>query len=171
MFEAETRAVALAESQLELAAERLNKAAAAIGNADGRLCDLDRHRQEIVSLRAGGQHRPDDGAELEAIAADTEGLTSIRAALAGEHAVALQGHAEAQARAHSAAFALGRVKDAAAHRALVEHTDKLFSLLGASLAELSKVGARLGHGQMMWKPDPVIAMVIHKSDLMRAGVR
>ena len=33
MFEAETRAVALAESQLELAAERLNKAAAAVGNA------------------------------------------------------------------------------------------------------------------------------------------
>ena len=171
MFQSETRAVAMAEAALEVASDRLAKASAALANADARLADLDQLRQEIVARRAGGQHRPDDGAELESIGADHEGLVAIRSALAGAHDVALQAHVAAAARAHGAAFALGRVKDAATHRVLVGHTDELFRLLGAALAELNKVGARLGHGQLQWKPDAVVAQVIRQADLQRGNIR
>lgn len=171
MFQSETRAVAMAEAALEVASDRLAKASAALANADARLADLDQLRQEIVARRAGGQHRPDDGAELESIGADHEGLVAIRSALAGAHAVALQGHTEAQARAHSATWTLQRARDGVMETQLAAHADQLLALLGETLAHLSTVGARRGRGQLWWAPDPVIAMTIHKADLQRAGVR
>ncbi|MEI7610055.1 MAG: hypothetical protein WCJ64_21945 [Rhodospirillaceae bacterium] len=171
MFTSETRAVAMAESALEVASDRLGKAAAAVENADRRLADLDQRRGEIVGRRAGGQYHPGDGGELEAIGADTEGLVSIRSALAGAHAVALQAHVAATARAHGANFALQRAKDGVLETKLASHADQLFALLGETLTHLGAVGKRTGRGQLWWRPDPVIALTIHKADLQRVGVR
>ena len=171
MFEHESRILAAANANLERAADHLAKATADIANADQRIADLNTRKAEIASRRIGGIHDDADGADLATIALDIDGLGKLRAVFAAGLEAAIKGHADATAAVDRAAWALNRVKDEAAEKALVGHATAVLQTLGLTLSKLDAVSRRLGRGQIMWVPDEAIVQVVRKADLQRGNVR
>lgn len=171
MFEAESRTLAAANANLERAVDQLAKANADMANVDQRITDLNVRKADISGRRLGGIYDREDGFDLAEIAVDLDGLAKLRITFAAGHEAAVKGHQDAVGAVDRATWALNRVRDQAAEKALSDHASAVLRTLGSTLAELDAVGKRLGRNQLWWVPDEAIAHTVHKANLQRAGVR
>jgi hypothetical protein len=116
---------------------------AAVAKIVGRIGALASDRASIVARRAAGDARPDDGATLELISADSEGLLGMKPAAVNAAAAAGAAYQRAAAdlAAAKAAFKAeeGRMTLAALH----DHAARLITLLEETLQQARTVAAGL----------------------------
>jgi hypothetical protein len=133
------------------------------GRIEARTAALDSKRREIVSRRQAGDARPNDGADLELIAADREGLSSILVEAEAAVGAAQKLVQKAKQALNEAQRGMQIVEDSAALDQLVAHAGRLDALLLATAGQISETQARLGHtGRPVWAPNPELFRVLRK---------
>jgi hypothetical protein len=114
-----------------------------------RATALDAARAEIVARRAAGQPHDDDGAVLEMIRADVEGLAPLATAAGSALNEARTTHAAAVTARARAATALTKAEDTTLIDALKERAHELDGLMVDVLARLDAAERRM-HQQPMF---------------------
>jgi hypothetical protein len=117
-----------------------------------RIAALDARRSEIGQRRQGGDTRPGDGADLEVIRLDKEGLEEMRAEAAAMVADAQQKEQAAAGTVELTRNALQRSEDQAKLDALMKHADTLGALMLESVVQMAEVGRRIGSHNFLWSP-------------------
>lgn len=118
-----------------------------------RIVALGAKRQEIAARRAAGKGDDlADGAALQIVALDLEGLTNDLLPAAEADVKAATGNVQqAAVQVSTAERELARAEDEATLAALVPHVDKLATLLHAALVEVKALNGRLGRRDS-WAP-------------------
>jgi hypothetical protein len=136
-----------------------------------RVAALTTQRAEIIARRGLGDTRPTDGADLELIAADQQGLAGI---LDEAEAVvtAARGPVQAARQAWSNAHReMQLAEDAAALAQLVEHAGKLDGLLLATVSQITDTQGRLGQtGRPAWAPSKDLYIGLRKLTSATGGL-
>ena len=154
---AATRDCAAAQASQERTGTALRHAEAQAQRVAERLLAVEADRALIVTRRAAGDQRPDDGALLALAAADLEGLKmllgdadSVVATASGQHETATRILAVAE-------YSVEHVKNAIIEGSLVEFATRLDEAMQFAIGELEAVSARLGRtGRPVWSASPAL---------------
>jgi chromosome segregation ATPase len=136
--------ISAAQAALEEAETALASARVPRDHIAARLEHMAQERAAIVARRAGGEHQTDDGARLELLAVDSQGLQTL---LRNSETVLAEANATCTAArtdladAQSAYAAEEKRSAVAAYDA---HADRLLELLAQTLAHRNAAAAGLG---------------------------
>jgi hypothetical protein len=135
--------IVTAEAAVDLAATRVADAAGARNKILARISAYTAERTVISARRAGGDHQPGDGASLELIAVDREGLEDLMPAAEAELAAANGEHADATRALQASRVAYKREEARQQIAALDAHADELTNLLFKTLQARHAAAAAL----------------------------
>jgi DNA repair exonuclease SbcCD ATPase subunit len=154
--------LAVAIGEAERTSATLATAQERVGQIEQRIQEKAAQRAAIVARRAAGNPQPGDGAELELIQADVEGLrTLLSDAEAG--VVIVKGPAEeARRQVDFARQALAQAEAQATEYRLIEHLKRLDALMLESANQLVDVGKQIGRPIPPWGPSPQLAHALTK---------
>jgi hypothetical protein len=154
---AAARAVAEAEAGVARTAAALRQAEAHRQHVADRLADIEAGRATVVSRRAAGDQRHDDGALVALAQADIEGLNALLTNADAAVAAVRGPHEDAERAVAAARFSLDREKDGAVEGALIAHARQLDDAMLRTIGELETAAARLGRtGRPVWGVSPVL---------------
>lgn len=151
-IEAAAMQVAAAVAQLERTRAELAQAESGRRRVADRIEVLENERANIIARRRAGAGQGDDGAQLELIRADLEGLADLLRDADRQVAAAQGPHVEADRAVHIARAAMQRVEQEIAEQQLVAHAGRLDELLRATLGQLRELHGVLGRGKPVWAP-------------------
>jgi small-conductance mechanosensitive channel len=117
-----------------------------------RIAALDARRAAISQRRQAGDTRPGDGADLEVIRLDKEGLEEMRAEAAAMVADAQEKERAAAGAVELTRNALQRSEDQAELDALMKHANTLGALMLETVGQMAEVGRRIGSHNYLWSP-------------------
>lgn len=148
----------VARAEADLAAHRRVTAQAqeAEGQIAARIADIDAKRAAIRERRADGDRRDGDGAELELLALDREGLAEMLAEAAQNRTEAQEREERAGRVVATARHALQHAEDQAALAALKQHADAIGRVLFETVEAMAEVGRRVGSHNFRWQPDDAL---------------
>lgn len=148
--------VAKAEALL---AEQQRVAAQANEARDGihaRIAALDARRDGIKRRRLDGDARNGDGAELELIALDREGLEELGREAAATVAERVNEESSAASALEAARAELARAEDLAEIDALKQHADAVGAVMLETVRAIGAVGRRIGGHNFRWVPSEAL---------------
>jgi hypothetical protein len=165
-------AAALAEAKVEAeqSAVVLKDANSAVSEIRERLDALENERSEIVAARkAGDVHNGNDGARLQEIAADSEGLKEIYAERSAIHAAAAAVSAAHSQAITAAESSLAHATNQAMLADLKVVASDLDQRLLSTIVEMSAVAKRLGMSRAPWIPTSLLANYLRRLELEGAS--
>lgn len=121
-----------------------------------RIADLDTRRAAIGARRQDGDRREGDGAELELLTLDRQGLAEMLAEAAQTRAEAQEAEQQAAQVAGFARQALQHAEDQATLAALKAHADAVGRVLRQTVEEMAAIGRRIGSHNFRWQPDSAL---------------
>jgi chromosome segregation ATPase len=128
-----------------------------------RVAALDAKRAEIIARRQRGETQRDDGAQLELITADRQGLSSILDEAEAAVNAARGPFQKARQALSEAQRGLQIAEDTAALAQLVEHAGRLDALMLATVGQIAETQGRLGHtGRPVWAPSKDLYLGLRK---------
>lgn len=164
-------AITAAAASLATATARLDTAKAALAAAEksaaavrARVAALEAERATIGQRRAAGQHEGGDGGRLELIRLDVEGLQPLVAEAEAAVADARRQFDAAEGLATGARQHLARAEAEAQLTALVEHVQKLDSLMVATIEQIAITAAQAGAtGRPPYAPSVALVQAVRRA--------
>ncbi len=153
---AAAHALAAATAQHDHAREGLVKAEAARSLIAERIEAKEMERSALIARRQAGKGQDGDGARLELIRIDLEGLAEMLKAEDANVSAALVPLNERMSRTQSAQYTLTQIEHETMEAALIEHAGKLDELMLETLQQIAALHAPLGRGKPRWAPSSAL---------------
>jgi hypothetical protein len=167
-----TAAAALAEARVlakraEIALTKADDGRALLAE---RMVALQTQRDGIVATARAGSTDPELALRMATLDLDIGDLAKMVAAADGEFSKAQSAALEARQHVVSAEWQFSQVQAGELERRLLEHAERLGSLLLETITELVASGARHG-SKPIYAPSHALADAVHRAHLNRGNIR